>query len=328
LCRILNMRGVNLNVFQFDYDLTWAAFFLNANEHIYGRFGGRDASSPDKYLTLAGLKHALRAALESHAKKAGEAPRQQAGESFTVERYPAAKRVKDDACIHCHQVWDFRREDLKAKGKWSRDDIWIYPLPENVGLTLSRDEQNRVKAVSAFNSSAGRAGLKPGDVLLQMGGQPVASFADVQHTLHRAPAEGQLAIAWERGGQKLEGVLELAKGWRESDISWRESMWGLEPAPCVYGQDLSAEEKQKLGLEPTRLAFKQGKFVPAPARMAGIREGDIILGINDRKLAMTMLQFNAWVRLNFQVGDKITFNILRDGKRMEIPMTLPARASF
>ena len=66
LVRLVNMRGVNLNVFDFDYDLTWAAFLMNAEEKIYGRFGGRDPDSPDRYLTLAGLKYALRAALAAH----------------------------------------------------------------------------------------------------------------------------------------------------------------------------------------------------------------------------------------------------------------------
>ena len=57
------MRGVDLNVFAFDYDLTWTAFFLNGDETIYGRFGGRDGPVADRYLTLPGLKHAMRAAL-------------------------------------------------------------------------------------------------------------------------------------------------------------------------------------------------------------------------------------------------------------------------
>ena len=42
LVRILNMRGVNLNVFDFDYDMTWAALFLNAQEKVLGRYGSRD----------------------------------------------------------------------------------------------------------------------------------------------------------------------------------------------------------------------------------------------------------------------------------------------
>ena len=45
-------------------------------------------------------------------------------------------------------------------------------------------------------------------------------------------------------------------------------------------------------------------------------------GIDGKELDMTMLQFNAFVRLNYNVGDKIVFNISRDGKRMDVAMTL------
>jgi hypothetical protein len=41
LLEIDNMRGVNLNVFDFDYDLTWAALFLNSDQRVLGRFGDR-----------------------------------------------------------------------------------------------------------------------------------------------------------------------------------------------------------------------------------------------------------------------------------------------
>ena len=36
---------MDLRRFEFDFDLTWYAFFLNADETIYGRYGGRDATS-------------------------------------------------------------------------------------------------------------------------------------------------------------------------------------------------------------------------------------------------------------------------------------------
>ena len=73
-----SMRGVDLNIFDFDYDLTWAAFFLNAKEHIYGRYGGRDAGSADGRLSLAGLRYALRAALAAHRPESPEPPAAQA----------------------------------------------------------------------------------------------------------------------------------------------------------------------------------------------------------------------------------------------------------
>jgi hypothetical protein len=320
------MRGVNLDVFAFDHDLTWAAFFLNADEKVYGRFGGRDAESPDKYLTLPGLKHAMRAALAAHAK---EPKAKAAGEpkaARTVEQYAAAGRLKPNACIHCHQVYDFRREDLKAAKKWSLDEAWVYPLPENVGLTVEPDQGDRIKSVQV-KSPAATAGLRAGDTLKGVNGQPVASFADVQYALHRAPASGKVSVAWERGGKEQAGELELTPGWRKTDISWRASMWGLEPPACVHGKDLDADDRKRLRLSDKALAFRQGNFVPPAAEAAGIRQGDIIVGMDDKPLEMTMLQFNAYVRLNYKVGDKLTYNIIRDGKRVNIPLTLPARSN-
>jgi serine protease Do len=319
------MRGVDLNVFTFDYDLTWAAFFLSADEKVYGRFGGRDAGPADKYLTQPGLKHAMRAALAAHKKEPKAKPAADPKPAKTPEQFESAKkRLRPDACIHCHQVYDFRREDLKAAKKWTLDEVWVYPLPENVGLSVDPDQGDRVKAV-AEKSAAAKAGLKVGDVLKSVNGVPVASFADVRQGLHLAPASGKVAVSWERDGKEQKAELELAEGWRKTDISWRASMWGLEPAASVHGKDLDADEKKELKLSPKALAFRQGNFVPGPAKAAGIRQGDVILGIDDKELEMTMLQFNAYVRLNYKVGDKVTFNVIRDGKRLNIPMALPAR---
>jgi hypothetical protein len=323
LVRIVNMRGVNLNVFDFDYDLTWAALFMNADETIYGRFGGRDAHNADKYLSLAGLKYALRSALESHRRRADEKPPGPA-QTRAAEEYAAARRLKANACIHCHQVYDFRHDEKKAAGTWRPADVWVYPQPENVGLSIDPEQGNRVLAVAA-DSAADRAGLHNGDVLQRVNGWPTASVADVQYALQLAPASGEIGLSWQRAGKEMTGKLALDQGWRQTDISWRASMWGLEPAPCVHGWDLTAQEKKTLGLSEKTLAFRQGKFVPAPSRTAGIREDDIILGIDNQMLEMTMLQFNAHVRLHYKTGDRITFQVLRAGKRLDVPMTLPAR---
>ncbi len=238
------MRGVNLNVFEFDHDLTWAAFFLNADEKVYGRYGGRDAESAEKYLTLAGLKYAMRRALDAHRREPKEAaPRPKPAR--TADEFAAAKRLKENTCIHCHQVYDFGREEQRARGEWKRDAVWVYPPPDNVGLTLDPEQGDRVQAV-AKGSASDKAGLRAGDVLRALNGRPVASFADAQHALHHAPAEGKVPVSWHRGGQEMKAELVLSGRWRESDISWRESMWGLEPAIGVYGADLDEEEKKRL----------------------------------------------------------------------------------
>ena len=78
----------------------------------------------------------------------------------SVDQYPAARRRPANSCIHCHHVYDFRREALQAQGKWSKDQLWAYPLPENVGVTLEVDEGELVKAVAA-GSPGDRAGSAP-----------------------------------------------------------------------------------------------------------------------------------------------------------------------
>jgi S1-C subfamily serine protease len=91
----------------------------------------------------------------------------------------------------------------------------------------------------------------------------------------------------------------------------------------MYGQNLSTARKKELGLSEKRLAFRQGNSVPPKTKRAGMRAGDIVVGVDGKKLKMTMLQFNVYIRSNYNVGDKVKFNIIRNGKRLEIPMTLP-----
>ena len=323
LLRLTTMRGIDLERFDFDYDLTWMGFFLDADGRVLGRYGGRDASSAEGRVSLAGLRHAMQAALTAH--RAARRPvTARPTPPRTVEGYPASRRVPEGACVHCHQVYDFRREALQAAGKWRLDEVWVYPLPENVGLTLDVDRGSAVARVAA-GSPAARVGLRRGDVVTALGERPVVTFADVQHALHRAPARGKVALTWQRGGRTQRGELTLAAGWRKTDVSWRWSLRGLDPPPWVQGEDLSAEEKKALGLAPRRLAFRQGPFVSTPARHAGIRPGDVIVGVDGKVLQMTARQFAAHVRFAYKVGDRVVYNVLRGGKRLNLPLKLEGR---
>jgi hypothetical protein len=319
--RLLKIAGVDLNLFDFDYDLTWMAFFLNADGYVYGRYGGRDAASADSRLSLAGLRYTLHAALAAHRRGPPQAPAPRADKPLLAEEYPAAKRMRKSECIHCHQVYEFRRAALKETGQWDREEIWVYPLPENIGLTLDLDQGDRLRAV-APDSPAGRAGLHAGDTLRTVHGLPVASFADVQYALHRAPKKGRIRISWQSGGDSRTATLELPEGWRKTNLTWRPSLLDILPSLTLYGEDLSAEEKRALNLSTKSLAFRQQKPVHALARAAGVQEGDVILGNDSQTLEMTMLEFLAHVRKNHLVGDQITLNIIRDGKRLDLPMTL------
>ena len=216
--RILRMNEVDLSVFAFDYDLTWMAFCLDANEHIYSRYGGRDASSPEARLSVAGLKDTLRRVLAEHKlRPQDEAP---------PPRRPVYPRdlfrVKGD-CLHCHQVWEGLRRREKDAGRFDPESLYVYPPPENIGLTLDVHAGPKIVRVQPA-SPAERAGLRAGDVLERVGAVRTLSQADVMWALHNAPAAGRLPLRYLRAGQPQTAVLELNRGWRKTDLSWRTSM--------------------------------------------------------------------------------------------------------
>jgi serine protease Do len=318
--RLTSLRGINLNMFDFDYDLTWMAFFLSPDERVLGRFGGRLPDDTETYRTIDGLRFAMDAALKRFQQ--GPPPEMPAvTPPRTIDQYPGIVKFAPNACAHCHHAYDLRREMLQDKGTWSLDEVWVYPLPENVGWTLAVDPGNRLNAVAA-GSAADAAGMSPGDVLLEVNRMASATFTDVQYALHKAPATGELPVKFSRAGKVTEAELKLQPGWRKTDVSWRRSLKGVEPASGLNGDDLTVEEKQQLGLPPKALAFRQGNFPARQARQAGVQQNDIIVGVDGKNLEMTARQFDAFIRLNFRKGDTVTLDIFRDGKRLELRMKL------
>src|SRR5262249_49471740 len=143
--RLVRIAAADLNVFEFDWDLTWAAFFMNASGKIYGRFGGRDSSSADSRNTLEGLHYAMKSALDRHRQDPKAQPEGPKKAPLFIEKTSFGKSV--NGCIHCHQAKELMRLEAIAAKTWSRDDIYTYPLPENVGITLDKKQGDLVQAV-------------------------------------------------------------------------------------------------------------------------------------------------------------------------------------
>ena len=69
--------------------------------------------------------------------------------------------------------------------------LFPYPDPGVLGLTMDPKEMATVERV-APGSSAERDGLRPGDAIVSLAGQPLLSIADLQWVLHNAPATAEL----------------------------------------------------------------------------------------------------------------------------------------
>ncbi|MBW2293685.1 MAG: peptidase, partial [Deltaproteobacteria bacterium] len=66
--RLVKANALDLEVFRFDYDMTFAVFLMNADRGIYGRFGSRSKSGAAvRHFSLEAFRKALVAALELHA---------------------------------------------------------------------------------------------------------------------------------------------------------------------------------------------------------------------------------------------------------------------
>jgi serine protease Do len=318
--RLTRIENVDLNLFEFDYDITFMVFFLNAEKKVYGRYGGRDAEGADARQSLKGLNYTMQSVLRMHeredkafAPKSGEKPK-------FIKDIPGPREFGRD-CMHCHQVREALNSELKKAGKLNREAVYRYPPPDNLGIELDVGRGDTVKAVKE-KSAASAAGLKKGDVLQNLNDVPIHSFADAQYALDIAPTEGVIEIVWQRYDKVHKEKLALTEGWRKTDLLWRASMRDLLPSARLSGFELTAEEKKALGLSAKQMAFRQRESVSKQAKEAGIRAGDVILGVDDKTFEGDLDRFKEYVQNNYLVGDKVTVNVVREGKREKVVMML------
>ena len=322
--RQVEMKGVDLSLFQFDHDLNWAAMFINA-------------AGADAFNSIAGLEKTMRRVLRLHAGypknaaslKGKRGPRKPYKTALDMPGLENKSRFRGSTtrknCIHCHNIYDAEQIHAKQTGRFTQDMLWRYPLPDNIGIVIDEQDGIRVKSVKA-GSPAARAGLQAGNEVTQMNGQPITSIAFVQWVLDGLPNKNTTLTL--TGRQSKTHRLRLTAGWKKTDISWRGSLWSLPPRLRVWTPKLTAGEKKKHGLPGDQSAFlvkwiNTGSLGGRSARNAGLRTGDIIVAVAGKPLgSMTPPQFNVYLKLNYQVGDKLPLTVVRAGKRRSVTIKL------
>jgi hypothetical protein len=332
--RVIQTNGLNLNLFQYDYDMSWASMFLNADGTIYGRYGSRNASGPgsDSLLSAEAFQNAAERALDLHKAYPGNkaplaaktGPRSEYAHPREIPGLgdKPAKAMARQECIHCHMVREFALRAKWEEGRLSEADLRVYPMPEQIGLTMDLNDGLLVKAVRA-NSPAAEAEILAGDELVSLNNQPLISMADIQWVLHTAPAESELPATLRRKGQTLQRTISLSGDWKKSDIAWRASSWyGLRQG--VKFDPLANEEKERRGIEADSLALvvkgMYGKGGPK-VQQAGLRMNDVIVAVDGRTESMNESDFLAYLRLSHGPEDSVKFTVLRGDGRHEL--TIP-----
>jgi membrane-associated protease RseP (regulator of RpoE activity) len=339
--RVVQANGMDLSVFQFDYNLTWAALFLNADKTLYGRYGTRENKQALSRISIQGFRKAAEAALALHKGypgnkallegKKGPPPKARTPEGFPeLSKYSPVLTPADanKGCMHCHMVQDAIQMIPRATQKAIPDEqLWLYPLPDWLGLTLDTKECATVQSV-APGSPAEKDGWKAGDRIATFGGQAVISPADVQWVLQQAKEPSKVKAEVERAGQKVSLDLTVAKGWRRSgDFSWRFFVHEAFYTGDMRVKPLAPDEKKPLGIAETALALKVTRVgwpvgPPPPSRKAGFQVDDVVVEVDRQKAAWTESDFVAYCAQKKIPGDKVEIGILRGGKPQKLVLPL------
>jgi serine protease Do len=337
----LDLKMLPVEGFQ-DLDLSWWGYFLSPDARVYGVFGGRDHVSDETRISVDALANSLRRVLAHHYDPRrvkwdidDPAPRTD-DDPLTPADLPgyrswmsgAHEEVKKQTCIHCHQVADILRQPaIDAKTFDKRRDTQVWPLPENVGITLDRDHGLLVRRIEP-KSAADSAGMKPGDVLGMAGGRRLFGQADFRGVLHRAPhCETVVPIAWLRDGTVTTGELALKEGWRTTSADWRMSIsqGNIGGDPTFFPLGASKNERTRAAVGPGAMAVKPyWGNEPILASRAGLAKNDIITAVNGHSPNVSGRAFLVWFRMNFEPGDRVTLDVVDPaGRKRQITYVAP-----
>jgi hypothetical protein len=344
--RIVKANGLDLEQFQYDFDLSSAAFFMNADGTVYGRYGTRTGQGDgESDVSLEGFAAALERTLAWHQKfpllRAGLQAKKGAYEGpATPEKYPALTKYGAEldyegkvvqSCIHCHQIRDAERALLRERKQPILDNVlYPYPNPAHYGLVFDVKQCATLAGVKA-DSPAEKAGLQAGDALAELNGQPLLSIADVQWVLHNLPVNDQgqtLKARVEREGKTREVTIALPPGWRKQDISWRPTTWDLRRIALggLKLVELSRQDRDKAGIGEDSLALRVqhlGQYAPHDvAKRAGFQKDDILVRFSELTGPHTETELIA-AALRHPAGEKLPVTVRRGGR--EVALQLPVQ---
>ncbi len=270
--RVINANALDLSLFQFDYDLSFSILFFNADKTIYGRFGSWEHQHDSQNRATSTLRQAMERTLALHAGYPANAP-SLAGKKGQLMAYktpiemPSLKTFRPEldwngqvvkSCVHCHQVGDAIRLEVRDTGA-PLPMKWIFPCPNPgaLGITFGEEPVTGVSEV-ADGSVAARAGIRAGDEIVSLDGQPLISVADFSWALHQFPESGSIKVGLRREGVVSKLAINLPEGWRNAtDISKRAGVWPMRA--MAFGgmrlESLNDEERKARGIEAGKLAL-------------------------------------------------------------------------
>jgi serine protease DegQ len=182
--------------------------------------------------------------------------------------------------------------------------VGITDLAPDLADDLGVDRGAVIGEVNA-GSAAERAGLAPGDVIVEFDGKPIDGSSDLRNQVGLVRAGSTVGLVYVRDGQRetVNVTIGEASGTVVASGGAR-----IERLPGAVFRDLGPNDPQYRRLEGVVVAqVAEG----SPAALQGLMAGDIVTGINNRRQVRSVEEFASLIG---QTRGTFALNIVRDGR--------------
>jgi hypothetical protein len=320
--RIPRMDDVDIGLFDYDRFNTLYFFILNADEQIYLRYGGRDGASQDTFLSLDSLELALKKGLELHQQYLkGELAPSPRPKPMSPRDFPllVERTYAKNNCVECHLIGDFQNVHREMDGTLDKiTHMYRSPDLRTIGIFLDIPKGLVVKETKA---QAAEAGMKPGDRIAALNGATVWTFGDLQYAYDKVNRRAQkVEFTVDRGGASIPLTVSLPQRWWWTDIRFRQL--SVDPRTYFDSRPLTDSEKRDNGLDTDGFA-SMVTHVDNFAQMMkshDLHVGDIIYAVDGARRDPDANTAELYIKLRKTAGDSVTLGVLRDGKRLAMPL--------
>lgn len=221
-------------------------------------------------------------------------------------------------------------EQLIAHGKFTRAwlGVEIRSLRDSPDVSGYLDglKQGVVVLGILRGGPASKSELRPGDLIVAVAGQPVATAQDLKDAIRSKPIGQPVALEVVRGGRKLqvdvvpeawpEETEELAARGRRRPAEVRAEDLGLTARP------LTAELAERYGLDLDDGLVVAEVAPGSPAERAGLRPGDLLTEVNGRPVrqlrelreACSGVDLKKGVPVQYLREGMLRFALIREGE--------------
>jgi serine protease Do len=216
-------------------------------------------------------------------------------------------------------------DQLRATGKVTRGwlGIGIQEISKELAESFGMKNTNGALVSNVEKGSpADKGGLEPGDVIVKFDGKAIETSSDLPRVVGATKPGKSVPVEVLRKGSTR--TLNVALG--EMPIDKDEVVAGSKPPTKTEMNRLGLTLRDLTPQQKNRLNGKNGVLVvdaQAPAAQAGIRRGDVVMGVNNTEV-QSLEQFNKLIA-NIPAGKTVALLVLRGENTLYVPVKIGAQ---